>query len=69
MERAKSLLDNTAWIDKLDTAVNGKLIFNLAHDEVSQLNKYLVQNDISVGAVIPTRSLEEYFLNITQKVS
>jgi len=69
IEKAKSLLGNTAWIDKLDTAVNGKLIFNLSHDEVPQLNKYLVQNDVLVAAVIPTRSLEEYFLNITQKVS
>jgi len=69
LEKTKSLLDNTVWINKLDTAVNGKLIFNMSPDEVPQLNKYLVQNDILVGAVIPTRSLEEYFLNITQKVS
>jgi ABC-2 type transport system ATP-binding protein len=69
LEMAKSLLNNTEWINKLDTAVNGKLIFNLSPGEVPQLNKYLVQNDIMVGAVIPTRSLEEYFLNITQKVS
>jgi ABC-2 type transport system ATP-binding protein len=69
LEKSKSLLDNTTWINKLDTAVNGKLIFNLSPEEVPQLNKYLVQNDILIGAVIPTRSLEEYFLNITKKVS
>ena len=69
LDKTKSLLDNTAWINKLDTAVNGKLILNLSPDEVPLLNKYLVQNDIMVGAVIPTRSLEEYFLNITQKAS
>jgi ABC-2 type transport system ATP-binding protein len=69
LEKAKSLLDNTSWIGKLDTAVNGRLIFNLSPEEVPVLNKYLVQNDIMVGAVIPTRSLEEYFLNITQKES
>jgi len=69
LEKTKLLLNNTLWIDKLDTAVNGKLIFNLSHGEAPQLNKYLVQNDIMVGAMIPTHSLEEYFLNITQKVS
>jgi ABC-2 type transport system ATP-binding protein len=69
LEKAKSLLDNTSWIGKLDTAVNGRLIFNLSPEEVPVLNKYLVRNDIMVGAVIPTRSLEEYFLNITQKES
>jgi ABC-2 type transport system ATP-binding protein len=68
-ERTKSILSNTAWANKLDIAANGKLIFNLSPGEVPQLNKYLVQNDILVGAVIPARSLEEYFLNITQKVS
>jgi len=69
LEKTKSLLNNTLWIDKLDIAINGKLIFNLSPGEAPQLNKYLVQNDIMVGAMIPTHSLEEYFLNITQKVS
>jgi ABC-type multidrug transport system ATPase subunit len=69
LDKAKSLLNNTTWINKLDAAVNGKMILNLSPDEVPQLNKYLVQNDIMVSAVIPTRSLEEYFLNITQKAS
>jgi ABC-type multidrug transport system ATPase subunit len=69
LEKTKSLLNNTLWIDKLDIAINGKLIFNLSPGEAPQLNKYLVQNDIMVGAMIPTHSLEEYFLNITQKES
>lgn len=68
-EKTSSLLSNTAWINKLDTTVNGKFIFNLSPEEVPLLNKYLVQNDIMVAAVIPTRSLEEYFLSITQKAS
>lgn len=32
------------------------------------MNKYLVQNGVAVNAVIPTRSLEEYFLKITDEV-
>jgi ABC-2 type transport system ATP-binding protein len=66
-EDAKLLLDNTDWIKKLDMAVNGKLTFLLKPEEISELNKYLVQNNVAVNAVIPTRSLEEYFLSITQK--
>ncbi|MDR3626673.1 MAG: ABC transporter ATP-binding protein [Ignavibacteriaceae bacterium] len=68
-EKTTSLINNTAWINKLDTTVNGKFIFNLSPEEVPLLNKYLVQNDIMVAAVVPTRSLEEYFLSITQKAS
>ncbi len=66
-ENAKKLLDNTAWIQKLELAVNGKLTFLLKPEEIPELNKYLVQNNLAVNAVIPTRSLEEYFLSITQK--
>ena len=66
-ENAKKLIDNTAWVKKLEMAINGKLTFLLTPEEISELNKYLVQNNIPVNAVIPTRSLEEYFLSITQK--
>jgi len=66
-ENAKILIDNTAWVKKLEMAINGKLTFLLTPEEISELNKYLVQNNIAVNAVIPTRSLEEYFLSITQK--
>lgn len=68
-EKAKSILTNTSWIKNLESTVNEKLIFNLSQNEVSDLNKYLVENGISVNALVPTRSLEEYFLNITQKAS
>lgn len=68
-ESVKTLLTNTSWITKLDSSINGKMIFNLTPEEVPILNKYLVQNNILVKALVPTRSLEEYFLNITQKVS
>ncbi len=68
-EKAKSILANTRWINDLESSINGKMIFNLSPGEVPELNKYLVQNDVAVKAVIPTRSLEEYFLNITNKES
>ena len=69
VENVKLLLENTAWIKKLEMAINGKMTFLLKPEEIPELNKYLVQNNIAVNAVIPTRSLEEYFLSITQKES
>lgn len=68
-DTAKALLGSTNWAGKLESSVNDKLIFSLEPAEISQLNKYFVQNNIDVSAVVPTRSLEEYFLNITQKES
>jgi ABC-2 type transport system ATP-binding protein len=66
IELAKQLINHSKWVDKLDTITNNKMIFNLSPEETSKLNKYFVNNSISVSAVIPTRSLEEYFLNITE---
>jgi ABC-2 type transport system ATP-binding protein len=66
IEFGKQLINQSKWVDKLDTIINNKMIFNLSPEEISNLNKYLVENSISVNAVIPTRSLEEYFLKITE---
>jgi hypothetical protein len=43
-------------------------MFTLENNEISDLNKYLVENGVAVSAVVPTRSLEDYFLKITDEV-
>jgi len=65
LDSAKQLISQSRWDDKLESTTNKKLIFNLSLEEIAVLNKYFVENNISVSAVIPTRSLEEYFLKIT----
>ena len=40
--------------------------FELAKGEISELNKFLVEKGIAVSAVVPVRSLEDYFLKITE---
>jgi ABC-type multidrug transport system ATPase subunit len=67
--KAKRLINETGWINKLDSSVNGKLIFNLSPSEIPLLNKYFVENNLLVSAVIPMRSLEEFFLKLTEKES
>lgn len=68
-ENAKRLISTTTYITGLDTVVNNTMIFTLPPDNIPSLNKYFIDNNISVSAVIPTRSLEEYFLSITGKES
>lgn len=65
LDSAKQLINQSRWDNKVESFTNNKLIFNLSSEEIAKLNKYFVDNDISVSAVIPTRSLEEYFLKIT----
>jgi len=63
---AKKIINESRWKDKLESVNKSSLIFSLPTEEIAELNKYLVNNNISVSAVIPTRSLEHYFLKITE---
>jgi ABC-2 type transport system ATP-binding protein len=65
--QAEQFVKESKWAAKLNTSVNNKLIFTLIQNEIPELNKYLVERGINVSALIPTRSLEEYFLDITEK--
>ncbi|MFC2103308.1 ABC transporter ATP-binding protein, partial [Bacteroidota bacterium] len=66
IDKALKVINESRWKDKFDSANKTSIIFNLPSEEIAELNKYLVGNDISVSAVIPTRSLEHYFLKITE---
>jgi ABC-2 type transport system ATP-binding protein len=65
--QAEQFVKESKWAAKLNTSVNNKLIFTLIQNEIPELNKYLVERGVNVSALIPTRSLEEYFLDITEK--
>lgn len=62
-----SILSESKWGSSFDSQSNNIFIFNLESNEISELNKFLVTNKIDVKAIIPARSLEEYFLNITEE--
>ena len=66
VDKAKQVLNTTAWLNKIVSQTDKKLVFSLSPDEIAELNKYLVENNLLVSAVVPTRSLEEYFLSITR---
>jgi ABC-type multidrug transport system ATPase subunit len=68
-EKVNQLISQSGWASKLETNAKTVFIFSLQNDEISELNKYLVENGIAVNAVIPTRSLEDYFLKITDEAA
>lgn len=68
-EKAKVILNESLWNSKLTSVMKNKFIFLLEQDEISELNKFFVTNNILISAIIPTRSLEEYFLEITKRES
>ena len=68
-EKVKNLLSQSSWGSKLESSAKTVFIFSLENHEIAELNKFFVQNGIAVNAVIPTRSLEDYFLKITDEVA
>lgn len=66
---AERIIKESKWSDKFNSSTNNKMVFTLRQNEISELNKYLVEKGIDVSALIPTRSLEGYFLEITDKES
>jgi ABC-type multidrug transport system ATPase subunit len=66
-EKTKMILQDTPWFNKMESLANNKIIFSLTNSEIPKLNGYLIGNGIEVSAIIPARSLEQYFLNITEK--
>ena len=68
-EKVKNLLSQSGWGSKLESNAKTVFIFSLENNEIAELNKFFVQNGIAVNAVIPTRSLEDYFLKITDEVA
>lgn len=43
------------------------LVLELQKDKISEVNRFLVQNNFSASEIYPRKSLEEYFLRITEE--
>lgn len=65
-EAALNYLSGTEWKDKINSSAGNEIVLNIQKEELPRLNKCLVENNIEVSALIPTRSLEDYFLKITE---
>jgi ABC-type multidrug transport system ATPase subunit len=65
IELVRSLLDNTIWFNQIESFGENKFSIDLENKDIAELNKFLVEKGVRVNALIPVRSLEDYFLNIT----
>lgn len=69
VDKVKSLISNTKWNEKLKSINYKNFEFIIESHEIPVLNKYLVENDINISAIVPIRSLEEYFLKLTDEAA
>lgn len=67
IEKAERIVRESIWNDHLKKIEKKELIFEFGNENVSELNKFLVEHDIEVNSLIPRRSLEEYFLRILEE--
>ena len=63
--KTEQLIKDSQWIDNFIKINENSFSVSLPRENVHLLNKYLVENKIEVNSIVPLRSLEEYFLNIT----
>ena len=59
-------IKNTSWEKFLVSHTNDGLIFDMPKKNIADLTKRFVEQQIQISAIIPKRSLEEYFLKITE---
>jgi len=64
-EAAIKILEGTRWNKNIESITENKFILSIEQEAIPVLNKYLVENGVMVNALIPVRSLEDYFLSIT----
>lgn len=67
IEKAKELLSSSRWSSYVESFTDNKIIFTLEQEEISNVNRYFIENGVDVSSIVPMRSLEEYFLGLTEK--
>jgi len=65
-DEAVNVLTEAGWKEKIKSAAGNELVLEVQKEELPGLNKLLVDKNVEVSAFVPSRSLEEYFLKITE---
>ena len=64
-ETARRLIEDITKEVQVLEAHGGDFLLSMALEQVPRLNRHLVQAGVTVRAIMPIRSLEDYFLRIT----
>jgi ABC-type multidrug transport system ATPase subunit len=60
------IIKDSQWAQYFKSKEKNEITFELDQPQISELNKFLIDKNVQVSAVIPKRSLEEFFLKITE---
>ncbi|MCB0730753.1 MAG: ABC transporter ATP-binding protein [Ignavibacteriae bacterium] len=67
INKTLEIIKNTEWENHFKSIEKNDLIFEIDKTKIPRLAKFLINNNIEVSAVVPIRSLEDYFLRITEE--
>lgn len=66
LDDAINIINNSEWKEKMKSSSSREISFELVHNEIPVLNRFFVEKGFSVSSIIPIRSLEDFFLKITE---
>jgi ABC-2 type transport system ATP-binding protein len=66
IQEAMEIINNMNWKERIKSSSKNQITFDLTKEEIIDLNKLFIEKGIAVSAIIPVRSLEDYFLKITE---
>ena len=62
---ALSIINGSEYQQNFKSIEKNKIFLSLQRNKVPELNKFLVQNNVNILSITPTRTLEEFFLSLT----
>jgi ABC-type multidrug transport system ATPase subunit len=66
MEECLRIIHESKWKDVFKSSSQSEIFFDMLKSDVAELNRFLNERGIMVSAVVPVRSLEDFFLKITE---
>jgi len=65
--KAVEVIKKSAFADRLQSTGDHAVILSLDNSEINHLATLLIEQQVHLNGIIPVRSLEEFFINITQE--
>jgi len=66
---AREAIKQSQWNDRYQSQGDHAVIMSLERDEINAFTSFLIDKGITIDGIIPMRSLEEYFIDITKETA
>jgi ABC-type multidrug transport system ATPase subunit len=67
-ETVRQIIPGTHWEKRFQKSSPDRVWFKITKDEIPELTAFLIEKNIRIFAIEPVRSLEDFFLHLTENV-